>query len=236
MRDYRIRLYGSGTRSRVGSPFNVAAKSLRLGDSSQGDVLSLLALHTAETGQGFEVVAFERIRELTRGQPWLVNALAYQAYFDDRAGRDRSRPIGVDAINLAKETLIRRRVTHLDQLADTLSEDRERRVILAIPAGSSDHSQPVRDLDFVRDLGPIARDDPVRKANRIYAEVIVRELTQPLEATLAAQVSPASYIKRDGSLDVTGLLSAFQSYFQEHSKWWVERFGHKGTGPQLVLH
>ena len=29
----------------------------------------------------------------TRGQPWLVNALAYQACFEDRAGRKRSRPI-----------------------------------------------------------------------------------------------------------------------------------------------
>ena len=236
MRDYRIRLYGSATRSRVGSPFNIAAKSLRLGDFSKGEVRALLSQHTAETGQEFEVVAVERIWQLTRRQPWLVNALAYQACFDERAGRDRSRPVGMDAIDLAKETLIRRRVTHLDQLADTLSEDRVRRVILPMVAGSSNHSLTVNDLEYVRDLGLVARDDPVRMANPMYAEVVLRELTQPLEATLAGQVSPAWYIEGDGGLDVTGLLSAFQSYFREHSEWCVERFGHKEAGPQLVLH
>lgn len=236
LRDYRIRWHGSGTNSGIGSPFNIAAKSLRLGDFSRGDVHVLLSQHTTETGQEFDAGAADRVWELTRGQPWLVNALAYQACFDDKAGRDRSRPIGIDAIDLSKETLIRRRVTHLDQLADKLREDRVRRVILPMFAGSSDHSLTVRDLEYVRDLGLVARDYPVRMANPIYAEVVPRELTQPLEATLAEQISPDWYINGDGSLDVTGLLSAFQDYFREHSEWWVDRFGHREAGPQLVLH
>ena len=236
LRDYRIRWHGSGTNSGIGSPFNIAAKSLRLGDFSRGDVHVLLSQHTTETGQEFDAGAADRVWELTRGQPWLVNALAYQACFDDKAGRDRSRPIGIDAIDLSKETLIRRRVTHLDQLADKLREDRVRRVILPMFAGSSDHSLTVRDLEYVRDLGLVARDYPVRMANPIYAEVVPRELTQPLEATLAEQISPDWYINGDGSLDVTGLLSAFQGYFREHSEWWVDRFGHREAGPQLVLH
>ena len=72
----------------------------------------------------------------------------------------RSRPIGIDAIDLSKETLIRRRVTHLDQLADKLREDRVRRVILPMVAGSSDHSLRARDLQYVRDLGLVAPDYP----------------------------------------------------------------------------
>ena len=236
LRDYRVRWRVGSTDSRVSTPFNIAAKSLRLGDFSKADVRALLSQHTTETGQEFDAAALERIWKLTRGQPWLVNALAYQACFDDKAGRDRSRAIGVDAINIGKETLIRRRVTHLDQLADTLDEERVRRVILPMVAGSSDHSLTVQDLQYARDMGLVARDYPVRMANPVYAEVVLRELTQPLEATLAEQVSPAWYINRDGSLDVTGLVSAFQCYFREHSEWWVERFGHKEAGPQLVLH
>lgn len=35
---------------------------------------------------------------------------------------------------------------------------------------------------------------------------------------------------------MTGLLSAFQGYFREHSEWWVESLGHREGGPKLLLH
>ena len=50
--DYRIRS-SSGEMIAGGSPFNVAAKSLRLGDFSEAQTYALLAQHTAETGQAF---------------------------------------------------------------------------------------------------------------------------------------------------------------------------------------
>ena len=109
LRDYRIRASTGGPAG--GGPFNVAAKSLRLGDFSEGDVRALLQQHTVETAQEFETRASDRIRDLTRGQPWLVNALCYQACFDDKSGRDRSLSIGVSAIDRAKETMVRRRFT-----------------------------------------------------------------------------------------------------------------------------
>ena len=236
VRDYRIHSRREGTSVQGGSAFNIKAKSLRLADFSRAEVGELLAAHTRETSQAFTPDAIERIREFTNGQPWLVNALAYQACFEDRAGRDRNRPIGVEAIEAARETLILARVTHLDQLADKLNEDRVRRVFLPMLAGSSDSSWSVRDLEYVRDLGLVAADYPVRMANPIYAEVIPRELVLPLEATLAGSVDPAWYVKADGNLDLEGLLSGFQGYFREHAESWVERFGHREAGPQLVLH
>ena len=111
-----------------------------------------------------------------------------------------------------------------------------RRVILPMLAGSSESAWAVRDLEYVRDLGLVASDYPVRMANPIYAEVIPRELVLPLEATLAGSVDPAWYVQPDGSLDVPGLLSAFQGYFRENAESWVERYGHAEAGPQLVLH
>ncbi len=54
-----------------------------------------------------------------------------------REGRDRTRPIGVDLIDQAKEYLIVNRVTHLDQLADKLREPRVRRVIEPMLAGTA---------------------------------------------------------------------------------------------------
>ena len=92
VRDYRIH---SSTENAViagGSAFNIKAESLRLGDFSPGQVRALLAQHTAATGQPWTEEAQQTVCELTAGQPWLVNALAYEACDRNEAGRDRSRP------------------------------------------------------------------------------------------------------------------------------------------------
>ena len=236
VRDYVVYSRSAGGRVNTGSCFNIKAKSLRLGAFTQDELRQLLGQHTVETGQQFESRAVERIWELTAGQPWLINALAYQVCFEDMAGRDRSRPVTAGAVERAKEALILQRVTHLDQLAKTLSEERVRRVILPMIAGSPGYNYSGRDLEYVQDLGLVAADGAVRMANPIYAEVIPRELTMTQESDLRGRVSPRWYIREDGSLDLEALLAGFQDYFREHSESWVERYGHREAGPQLVLH
>ena len=98
VRDYRIRSTAENAIIAGGSAFNIRAESLRLGDFSRAEVESLLAQHTEETGQAFTEEARRDIWELTQGQPWLVNALAYEACWGNKAGRDRSRSITADAI------------------------------------------------------------------------------------------------------------------------------------------
>lgn len=53
------------------------------------------------------------------------------------AGHDRSRPITDEMMAQAKERLIERRETHIDQLVDKLHEERVRRIIEPILAGTS---------------------------------------------------------------------------------------------------
>ncbi len=236
VRDYRIFSGSLGSSVSGGSAVNIKAESLRLGDFTEVEVGSLLGQHTTETGQEFDAGAVGRVWELTRGQPWLVNALAYRACFKDKAGRDRRRPIGIAAIDRAKETLILNRVTHLDQLSNQLREERVRRVVLPMLAGSDQWDYSLRDLEYVRDLGLVAREGAVRMANPIYSEVIPRELTASLQSGLQSMVSPAWYVSGDGGLDVQALLTAFQAYFREHSESWVDRYGHREAGPHLVLH
>ena len=236
VRDYQIYSSREGSHIKGGSAFNIKAESLRLGDFSEGEVHDLLAQYTAERGQAFQGRAAERIWDLTQGQPWLVNALAYEACFKGAANRDPTAAISVEAIDQAKEALIFRRVTHLHQLADKLDEERVRRVILPMLAGSETWDYSVRDLEYVRDLGLVAQQGTVRIANPIYAEVIPRELTAVLQSGLELQVDPAWYVTAEGGLDLEGLLSGFQDYFREHAESWVERYGHVEAGPQLVLH
>ena len=235
VRDYRIH---SGTEKAIvagGSAFNIKATSLRLGDFSDEEVDALLTQHTLETGQAFTGEARVAIRELTRGQPWLVNALAYEACFDNRAGRDRDRAITGDAIHGAREQLILRRETHLDQLTDKLREERVRRVVEPLLSGAeAADSLAADDLQYVRDLGLITRSGPVAIANPIYREVIPRDLTWTTQE-MSIHRDSAWYVGDDGALRVGELLAAFQAFFREHSEHWVERFQYKEAGPQLLL-
>ena len=234
VRDYQIYSSREGGTVKGGSAFNIRAKSLRLGDFSEGDVSELLAQHTAERGQIFERGAAERIWALTLGQPWLVNALAYAACFDDSSGHDRSRPISAEQIERAKEKLILQRVTHLHQLADKLSEDRVRRVIEPLLSGAVPISDPAEDdLDYVSDLGLVRCNGGVEIANPIYQEVIPRQLTYARERYIVQRAE--WYVDQEGRLDLTKLLVAFQGYFRENAEHWVERFQYKEAGPQLLL-
>ncbi|MCY4454042.1 MAG: ATP-binding protein [Immundisolibacterales bacterium] len=235
VRDYRIRSSAENAIIAGGSAFNVRAESLRLGDFSHAEVESLLAQHTEETGQAFTSEARAAIRELTRGQPWLVNALAYEACFKNRAGRERSREIGAGAIQDAREQLILRRETHLDQLTDKLQEERVRRVVEPLLSGAeAADSIAADDLQYVRDLGLVARNGPVAIANPIYREVIPRDLTWTTQE-MSIHHDPAWYVGPDGTLRVGELLAAFQAFFREHSEHWVERFQYREAGPQLLL-
>jgi hypothetical protein len=234
VRDYRLRINEGKEVITGGSAFNIKAESLRLGDFRRQDVEALYGQHTDATGQVFEENALALAWELTCGQPWLVNALAYETCFRMEAGRDRRRPITSEMLQEAKEVLIERRETHLDQLADKLMEERVRRVVeaLLVGAGQPKHL-PADDIDYVEDLGLIRRKPSLAIANPIYREVVPRELTRVTQETIAHEV--AWYVTAEGRLDLEKLLAAFQQFFREHSEHWVERFDYREAGPQLLL-
>ena len=233
VRDYRIHSGSANAVIAGGSAFNVKAESLRLGDFSRDEVLALVGQHTSETGQAFTAEALETTWSRTLGQPWLVNALAYDACFRDKRGRDRSRPIDADAVLASQERLILRRETHLDQLADKLKEDRVRRVVEPLLSGAETRTFTDRDVEYTRDLGLVARDAPYRIANPIYAEVVPRELTWVVQEEFEQEA--AWYVDADGGLNVRKLLEAFQTFFRAHSEHWSKRFLYQEAWPQLLL-
>ena len=232
VRDYRIRASSEKEVITGGSAFNIKAESLRLGDFTRADVETLLGQHTVETGQAFARGALEAVWTQTRGQPWLVNALARQLCFRRERPVLRDRPISHRDVFEAREALILRRDTHIDQLADKLREPRVRRVIEPLLAGA-DGAHSEADGDYVRDLGLVAADPPLRVANPIYAEVLPRVLTSVLQDEMPQRA--AWYVAPDGALDMDGLLSAFQEFFRANSEHWIERARYREAGPQLVL-
>src|SRR6056297_2586047 len=234
VRDYRIFSDRDQQMITGGSAFNVKAKSLTVGDFTQEEIRTLYEQHTKETGQEFEETIFELAWDYTRGQPWLVNALANEVCFENKIGRDRSKPITTQIFEAAKNELIIRRDTHIDQLADKLKEDRVRKVIEPILAGTQ-QSQEMSDDDiqYCEDLGLIKRKGSLEIANGIYREVIPRTLSYVSQRNIVQE--PQWYIEKDGTLNMMKLLKAFQQFFREQSESWLTRFKYEEAGPQLLL-
>ncbi|MBF0119906.1 MAG: ATP-binding protein [Desulfobacterales bacterium] len=234
VRDYRIHSSKEKTIITGGSAFNIKAESLRVGNFSKEELIKFYNYHTQETGQIFEENSIELAWELTQGQPWLINALAYEVCFKMEEGRDRSNPITTEMIFQAKENLILRRETHLDQLVDKLREERVHSVISAILSGIEDPKDiSVDDIYYARDLGLIKVNGKMMIANDIYKEIIPRELIYPTQVTISKD--SIWYVNKDGSLNMDKLMTSFQEFFREHSESWIERFQYKEAGPQLLL-
>ncbi|MGB7084349.1 MAG: AAA-like domain-containing protein [Phormidesmis sp.] len=235
VRDYRIHTSGQDIIT-GGSAFNIKAESLRLGSFVESEVRALLQQHTELTGQAFATEALDYVWQQTQGQPWLVNALAYQACFEHKGGRDRTQTITLELMKTAREDLIRRRDTHLDQLTDKLKEPRVHRVIATLlkETESADSLNPA-DTDYTRDLGliTITINGETQIANPIYQEIIPRELIWGWQMGISQ--AEQWYVNEEHRLDMPKLLRAFQQFFRENSEAWIERFDYKEAGPQLLL-
>jgi hypothetical protein len=235
VRDYRI--YSDQDKAFItgGSAFNIKAESLRLGDFSRSDVETLYGQHTQETGQVFEPAAIELVWDLTQGQPWLVNALGYETCFKMKPGCDRSRRITAEMITEAKERLIQRQETHLDQLADKLREPRVRHIIEPMLAGRTLGDVPDDDRQYVIDLGLVRRDPAggLVIANPIYREVIPRVLAGGPQDSLPS-IQP-TWLQPDGRLDPERLLQAFLAFWRQHGQPLLASAPYHEIAPHLVL-
>lgn len=234
VRDYRIHSDREKKLVTGGSAFNIKAESLRLGDFTRDETAILYGFHTEETGQKFADGTLDAVWEFSEGQPWLVNALGYEVTYKMNNNRDPSVVITPEMVHQAGENLILRRETHIDQLADKLKEKRVQRVIGPILAGlKAPEDIPPDDIMYVTDLGLIKKDKKLRIANRLYKEVIPRELTFSAQLTISQETE--WYVGKSGKLDMEKLMKAYQEFFREHSEHWTERFQYKEAGPQLLL-
>jgi hypothetical protein len=232
VRDYKAASGGDPSHLGTSSPFNIKVESLRLGNFDQQDLQDLYAQHTEETGQPFDPDALEMAWELTRGQPWLVNALAREVI--DKMRIAPPTPITATHMEQAKENLILARATHLDSLVARLTEPRVKRVMEPLIAGQV-HSGDTYDDDFqyARDLGLVAPDDPVRVSNPIYREVVVRVLSANAQRSFT-QVQ-RTFVMTDGRLDMRRMLEEFAQFWQEHGDILVSGVVYHEVAPQLVL-
>jgi hypothetical protein len=238
IRDYRI--YSDASKRYIigGSAFNIKEKSIRLNDFTLEQVKELYARHTEATAQKFTHHALQRIFDLTRGQPWLVNALGRELCFDEQA-IDWKQTVHKADVETAAEILIARRDVHLDQLADKLTEPRVARIIESILVGEDTSQEETQhnlneDKQYLIDLGLVRSGERgLEIANPIYREIIPRELTAYRQEMLG--INPQWYVKPDGKLDIDKVLVAYIKFYKQHSELVTKRRTYTEAAHHLLL-
>lgn len=234
IRDFRVQVRPETQTLGSASPFNIAKAALTLSNFSRDEVGALYQQHTDDTSQVFPSEVVDYVWDMTRGQPWLVNAIAAEMV-EALGQRDPGFPLTVAAAEEAIQRIILRCDTHIDSLLARLEEPRVRQIIEPVLLGEGESIQRAsNDYQFVRDLGLI-RDDQgqLSIANPIYNEVIARTLNGSLQLSLERTL-----IHRwmDGrTLDLSALLRAFQEFWRDHSEAWIGRFDYKEAAPHLIL-
>ncbi|HEX4963202.1 MAG TPA: AAA family ATPase [Thermoanaerobaculia bacterium] len=233
VRDYRLKVRPEVQSLGTSSPFNIKVESLTLANFTEDEVAELYGQHTADTGQPFTPEASSRAFELTRGQPWLVNALARQAV--EVLVPDRAVPVDAAVIESAKERLIQRQDTHLDSLIERLREPRVQRVIEPLLAGDPLSAGLLADdLRFTIDLGlVVTTPQGLEVANPMYREVIPRALSSLLEQTLP--LPRPTYVAPDGGLRFDLLLEDFRAFWCENAEPYLAQAPYSEAAAQLVF-
>ncbi|MBQ6340126.1 MAG: ATP-binding protein, partial [Kiritimatiellae bacterium] len=235
VRDYKAQIRPNGESLGQISPFNIIAEDMLIPNFIESDIRTLYAQHTAETGQVFADGVVEDVWRLTRGQPWLVNAIAHECVAKIHAFR-YAEPITVADVEAAKEAIIRRRDTHVDSLMERMREPRVRRLVEPLILGD-DTELTANDDDwrFITDLGLLRVErGTLVPANPMYAEIIGRYLSHGEQDRMIRSVPETPWVKDDG-LDMAGLMVAFQQFWRENSGADRDIMGYREAVPHLVL-
>ena len=237
IRDYRARIRPNGQTLSDASPFNIISEDLTISNFGRDDVARLYAQHTETTGQVFCDGVVDKVYEYTRGQPWLVNALARECVLKIHGGR-HEEPVTIEDIATAKETIIRARGTHVDSLMERLKEPRVRRVVEPVILGRDPFlSEFDDDYRYVLDIGLLREDEAhmLVPSNPMYAEIMIRYLSATEQKRFYNDYRTPFWLKPDGSLDMPALMAEFQRFWRENSGADHEVYGYNEATPHLVL-
>ncbi|MCL2295447.1 MAG: AAA-like domain-containing protein [Spirochaetes bacterium] len=243
IRDYKAQVRPDSYTLGSSSPFNIVTKSITLPAFAHTDIKNLYFMHAIDTKQIFKPEAIEYIFEQTCGQPWLVNAIAREIT-EEILKNDYSISVTKEMAEAAIQNLILTRPTHFDSLLERLKEPRVRKVIEPLILGEESEARTSDDYLYVKDLGLIKgeKGEPTIPANPIYAEIIVRFLSEEpqesIELSLVNYTVPR-YLKA-GKMDMGFLLRDFQAFWRENSEIWINRYEEKifqyaEAAPHLVL-
>ncbi|MDR3309160.1 MAG: AAA-like domain-containing protein [Tannerella sp.] len=238
IRDYEDQIRGEAKTLGSASPFNIISDAFTLNNFTFEEVAALYQQHTDESGQLFEPDAVSMVWEKTQGQPWLVNAIAYEI-IEEQLNRDYSQTIISDMVLKAINAILIRRDTHVDSMLYRLKEPRVKLIVESMILGdeaifdwTSDDYQYVRDIGLIHPV-----KIPIRPANPIYNEMICRALSYAFQEEMAYKETPyvmPRYLL-DGKIDMDYLMSDFQQFWRENGEIWKDKYDYKEAAPHLIM-
>ena len=236
IRDMRAKIRPDSETLGSKSPFNIIRKDFTLRNFTKDEIAELYAQHTAETGQTFDTAALDEAWDLTNGQPWLVNALAAECV-EEIHDFKYAEPVTAADMEEAKESIIRRRDTHMDSMIRLLREPRVRRIMIPVLLGGNLSDVSVNDDDYryVQDVGLLREENgALVPSNRMYSELIGRSLSLDEQTRMMQSVPKTPWATPDG-LDMAGLMAAFQAFWRENSGADRRAYEYGEATPHLVL-
>ncbi len=219
-----------------GDLFNIEAKSIELSTLTQPEIENVLQDLKKDREIDFSEDAAKRLYEITRGQPWLVNAIAYEIVEEMVPRKANIKKITKIEVDEAMENIIQRQEIHIKSLMDRLKEDRVRKVITPILIGS-DFPEELSDDDlrYLTELGIIQLNNSgmIDIANPIYHEIIPRALVNPTKRIIRYDL--ANYLDENANLNIHEIMRTFQPFFRKHAPSWNEQFLYREAGSHLFL-
>jgi hypothetical protein len=218
IRDYLKSVRSESESKGLASPFNIKKDALTLDNFTKEEIAILYRQHTVASGQMFDELAISRAWHWSEGQPWLVNALAYETIVKI-LHNDYASPVSSQLIDQAAENLIKRRDIHIDSLLERLKEPRVASVMNGVFAGTSlKGSKYIDDRRYCLDLGLVALDanNNLRPANALYQEVISRVLIDPVQSLLNENIELLKW--NNGKIVfISAILKSFQNFWRENA-------------------
>jgi len=217
IRDYKMFVRPQNQSTGEASPFKVITETMTLSLFTEEEMRALYRQHTDETGQVFEEAALEKAWDYSRGQPYLVNALARWCV-EKIHKEDFSKPVTGADMDAAKEALIRERGTHLDSLMEKVYDPRIRPIVEKMMVGETiDRDVQKENINYAIELGLLVDDrGTITPANPIYTETIGRYLTRGTQDAILSETQENVWVK-DGKLDMPALMAAFQDFWRENA-------------------
>lgn len=225
---------GSSTETTVPrfstGPFERFWSSRLLAPFTLDEMRAFYATPFGGDGRGFTPEALAFAHEASAGHPFFVQAIGREILEMNSS----ESTITVAHVVSAYRRLVERGVTPIDDLPARLEDRRVRHVVEPLLQGSASiASADEDDLAFVRDVGLVAFDNPVRIDSALHRALLPRLLS--LKVQRAVVDDPAFCFDADGRLSMQRLLQSFAAFYEAYASELLAAQTYTKIGPELVF-
>lgn len=211
-------------------PFERFWSSRLLASFTIGEIRALYAQHFGRAEERFSSDALAFVHEASAGHPFFVQALGREIAAIVSDSETITKPIAIAAY----QHLIARHVSPIDDLPSRLADPRVRRIIEPLLLGSAEiASAAASDLQFVRDIGLVSIDDPVRIDGLLFRALVPRLLSESTQRVFDAD--PTLFFEPDGRLSMERLLPTFAMFYAAHAPELLAGIPYPKVAPELVF-